>query len=215
MSYKDEDILKAKRAMEQASRQEEERKHDEENLKAELKESIFDGKIHIYGEVVEFSRRKNEEYGISIYMPTSSYDLDDTLKSVLYPMESRPKYVYGNATVNLVITLNLTSHKIPEDKIEAFLAYTEKMLRAIGPKVTHLKKQVIDKDTYKMGVVEFVSSAIDTRVYNTTFYVVVNEQLLIGNINFPMKYKDRQMQIVKEMLESFQIEEKTNDIESE
>lgn len=208
MAYKDEEILKARRAMEQAAKREEEKKHDKEVLDAELEESIFDGMIHIYGEEVPFARRHHEEYGVSMFMPTESFELDELMKKALYPMESRPKYVYGHKSVNITTSLNLTEHKIPTEQIEAFMDYAEKLLRVSGPKVTHLKKRMIKKETYKIGVIEFVSSAIDTKVYNTTFYVVVGENLLIGTIYFPLQYKDRQMKIVKEMVESFEIDKK-------
>ncbi len=207
MSFSDEEILKARHAIKEAEKQEKENRTSKENLEAELKESILGGKVHIYGEEVEFSRRRNEEYGVSMMMPTTSFDMDDKLKETIYPMESRPKYVYGNATVNLVVSLNLTTSRIPEDKIEPFLDYAEKLIKATGPKVTHIKKKMIHKEKCRIGVMEFISTAMDTKVYNTTFYAVVKEQLLIGNINFPIAYRERQLKIVKEMLESFEIEE--------
>lgn len=207
MSLNDEQILKARHAIEEAEKQEKEKRESKENLENELKESIMDGKVHINGQEVEFSRRLNEEYGVSMMMPTTSFDLDEQLKMAIYPSDNRPKYVYGNDSVNLVISLNLTTSRIPEDKLEPFLDYAEKLVRATGPRVTHIKKKMVDKKGCKLGVMEFISSAIDTKVYNTTFYAVVKGQLLIGNINFPLKYKERQLKIVKEMLESFEIED--------
>jgi len=207
MSLSDEKILKAKHIINEAEKQEKEKQESKENLENELKESIMDGKVHIYGQEVEFSRRKNEEYGVSIMMPTTSFDLDEQLKMEIYPSGNRPKYVYGNATVNLVISLNLTNNRIPVDKLEPFLDYGEKLLKVTMPKVTNIERKMIDKEDYQIGVMEFISTAIDTEVYNTTFYVIVKGQILMGNINFPLKYKERQLTIAKEMLESFEIED--------
>lgn len=202
MKFKDEEILKARRAIEKEA----ERKHSEDNINKELEESIFDGVIHIYEEEVQFERRRNEEYGISMMMPAASFEVDEELKKLLYPMDKRPKYVYGNESVNITVSFNYTEHKISEEQLDMFLSYSEKLLRSAGPKVMHVKKQMCQRDGYKMAVMEFASAAVDTKVYNIVFYVSIKGKLLMGTIYFPLELKKRQIKIAKEMLDSFAIE---------
>lgn len=202
MEKLDEEILKARRSIKQA----EEKNHSQENIEKELEESIFSGKVHIYGQEVEFARRTLEEYGVSIIMPVTSYDLDKELKKAIYPMDTRPKYVFGNKSVDITVSFQHTVHKISKEQLEEFLAYSEKLLLSVGPKVMFLQKHTLEKEEDKIGVMEFVSSAMDTNVYNIQFYIPVEDGLLIGAINFPVKYKDRQMKIAQEMLQSVEIE---------
>lgn len=202
MGNLDEEILKARRNI----KEEEEKNHSQENIEKELEESIFSGKIHIYGEEVEFSRKTIEEYGVSILMPVTSYELDDEIKKVIYPMDTRPQYVFGNRSVNITVSFQHTVHKILKEQLEDFMTYSRKLLLSVGPKVMFLKTNMLEKENDKIGVMEFVSSAMDTNVYNIQFYIPEDDGLLIGAINFPVKYKDRQMKIAQEMLQSVEIE---------
>lgn len=204
MEKLDEEILKARRSV----KQEEEKKHSQENIEKELEETIFSGKIHIYGEEVEFARRTLEEYRVSILMPVTSYELDEELKKAIYPMDTRPKYVFGNMSVNITVSFQHTVHKILKEHLEDFMAYSKKLLLSVGPKVMFLQTNMLEKENDKIGVMEFVSSAMDTNVYNIQFYIPVDDGLLVGAINFPVKYKDRQMKIAHEMLQSIEIERK-------
>lgn len=202
MEKLDEEILKARRSIQQ----QEEKNHSQENVEKELEESIFLGKIHIYGEEVEFARRTLEEYGVSILMPVTSYELEEEFKKAIYPMDTRPKYVFGNKSVNITVSFQHTVHKILKEQLEDFMTYSKKLLLSIGPKVMFLQSDMLEKEDDKIGVLEFVSSAMDTNVYNIQFYIPLDDGLLIGAINFPVKYKDRQMKIAQEMLQSVEIE---------
>lgn len=202
MGNLDEEILKARRNI----KEEEEKNHSQENIEKELEESIFSGKIHIYGEEVEFSRKTIEEYGVSILMPVTSYELDDEIKKVIYPMDTRPQYVFGNRSVNITVSFQHTVHKILKEQLEDFMTHSRKLLLSVGPKVMFLKTNMLEKENDKIGVMEFVSSAMDTNVYNIQFYIPEDDGLLIGAINFPVKYKDRQIKIAQEMLQSVEIE---------
>ena len=63
MEYKDEEILKAKKAI----AEEEMRRESRKNLEKEAEESIYDEVVHIVGEEVHFARRVIPELKISIY----------------------------------------------------------------------------------------------------------------------------------------------------
>ena len=64
MEYKDEEILKKKKEIEQAEKKSEANKNQE----SEAQESIYDEKVHIIGVETHFERRQIPELKVSIYI---------------------------------------------------------------------------------------------------------------------------------------------------
>lgn len=203
MEYMDEELLKAKRQL-----QEQEKKSmSEETLERELKESIFDGKIHIFEREVVFARRIISELGISIYMPEEFFKLDDETRKIIYPMDRAPSYVYCSDKINFQIAFNYTENNVPNDGIARFMIIAKKLIENMGPKVRILGTAVIEKDGKNIGIMEFLSKAIDMTMYNVMFYFSLEERLMIGTINFPSEYKKRLVKVAKEIIDSLKIEE--------
>lgn len=98
--------------------------------------------------------------------------------------------------------------EIPDLKIsiympETFFLFTDDLMKAVGPRVTIIEKKVLEKEDFHIGVLQFVSRAIDMMVYNFQYYISMeDDRLLIGGITFPSKYKKRFFPLAKEMIDS-------------
>ncbi len=206
MAYKDEEILKAKREIEQAEKKIEANKNQE----AEAQESIYDEKVHIIGVETHFERRQIPELKVSIYMPENFFQLADDIKKLIYPAGNAPSHVFAGEDINFQMALSQTVHKVPDSGMKEFVDTSAQILQAIGPKVTIVEKIVEEKiddngDSFHIGMLAFVSKAVDMMVYNIQYFVSINGQLLLGTINFPSKFKKRMIPMAKEIIRSIEI----------
>ena len=206
MAYKDEEILKAKREIEQAEKKIEANKNQE----AEAQESIYDEKVHIIGVETHFERRQIPELKVSIYMPENFFQLADDIKKLIYPAGNAPSHVFAGEDINFQMALSQTVHKVPDSGMKEFVDTSAQILQAIGPKVTIVEKIVEEKvddngDSFHIGMLAFVSKAVDMMVYNIQYFVSIDGQLLLGTINFPSKFKKRMIPMAKEIIRSIKI----------
>ncbi len=206
MAYKDEEILKAKREIEQAEKKIEANKNQE----SEAQESIYDEKVHIIGVETHFERRQIPELKVSIYMPENFFQLADDIKKLIYPAGNAPSHVFAGEDINFQMALSQTVHKVPDSGMKEFVDTSAQILQAIGPKVTIVEKIVEEKvddngDSFHIGMLAFVSKAVDMMVYNIQYFVSIDGQLLLGTINFPSKFKKRMIPMAKEIIRSIEI----------
>ncbi len=206
MEYKDEEILKKKKEIEQAEKKLEANK----NQKAEAQESIYDEKVHIIGVETHFERRQIPELKVSIYMPENFFQLADDIKTLIYPAGNAPSHVFAGEDINFQMALSQTVHKVPDSGMKEFVDTSAQILQAIGPKVTIVEKIIEEKeddngDSFHIGMIAFVSRAVDMMVYNIQYFVSIDGQLLLGTINFPSKFKKRMIPMAKEIIRSIEI----------
>ena len=108
------------------------------------------------------------------------------------------------------MALSQTVHKVPDSGMKEFVDTSAQILQAIGPKVTIVEKIVEEKvddngDSFHIGMLAFVSKAVDMMVYNIQYFVSIDGQLLLGTINFPSKFKKRMIPMAKEIIRSIEI----------
>lgn len=201
MGYQDEQILKAKREL----KEQEKKKTSQEAMDKEAEESIYDEVTHIIGKEVTFKRRSIPELGISIYMPESFFQFAHDISKLIYPAGNTPSHIFGGEEINFQMSLDKTIYPLPDSGMKEFVSMAAKMLEAVGPKVKVIEKKVEKKEEDYLGMLSFVSKAVDTMVYNIQFYANIDGVLLVGNINFPSKYKKRLIPLAKEIISSMEM----------
>ena len=202
--FMDEEILKEKRRIQQEQAQLLE--NETKEFESEKEESIFDGEITVEGQKVRFERVEIPELQISIMMPDFFFLLSEEVKQYIYPAGNRPSHIYGGENIYYQVSLSKTSHKIPDEGMVKFLPLAKKLMEVMGPKTKILAANVIkhqaEDSCYHVGILEFISQAVDMSIYNVMFYISINNQLLMGNINFPYKKRNSYMKIAKETIDS-------------
>ncbi len=211
MQYKDEEILKRKKEI----AEEEKRRNSKNNLEQEAESSIYDKKVYIIGEEVSFERRVLPELKISIYMPESFFRFSDDVAKLLYPMGNTPSHIFGADNINFQMLFSQTAHSVPNEGMKSFVDMAAKLLEAMGPKTTIIEKTIEEKtleektleeeEVISIGILSFVSKAIETTVYNVQFYISIEGKLLMGGITFPSKYKKRLIPLAKEVINSIEL----------
>jgi hypothetical protein len=137
-------------------------------------------------------------------MPDEFTLLDKELVEKIYPFGNRPSHVFASPNINFNIAFNQTTNKIANDEMKEFLKVARKLIENMGPKARIIKTEVDEKEDRNIGIMEFITNAIDTTVYNIVFNVSMDGNILIGTINFPAKYKKRQVALAREIISSFE-----------
>ena len=156
---------------------------------------------------MEFERKTLEEYGLSIILPKDYALLDEETRAFLYPQGNCPPYVYACQTVQGSVAINLTPSIVPNEHMREFVPKMKRVMEQMGPQTKILSCKTIEKEERNIGILEFLSHAIDTNVHNFMTYHSVNNRLLMLTISFPNKNSDRYVALAKQMIDSIIIEE--------
>lgn len=194
----DEQILKIKKQMEQELQQ----KEKAENLENEIRQSIFDGKVELFGKEVLFERRELLEFGISIVMPENFELLDDTMRNIVYPSASGPQHVFTSEEGYMNVSFKANSNIIQNEQMKEFVEVSRKLLEIAGPKVKIVKTYEFEQEEMQIGVMEFISNALDGVVYNYIGMVPLKTGVLLVCIVFKNNNKKRLCPIAREILQS-------------
>lgn len=213
MSYTDEEILKGKKAIQQ--QQKEAMEKVKEEAETEASASITDDEITLFGQSVHYERVSIPELKISLLMPESFFRLADDMVQIIYPAGNRPSHVYSGENIIYQVSFTKTVNQVPNDGIPKFLPMARKLMEKMGPKTRILNADTIahsfmlgeEEKTYNIGIIEFISAAVDMNIYNVMFFFSIENQLMIGNIVTQNKYKNRIAQIAKETIDSLEIYE--------
>lgn len=197
--FADEELLKRKKLIRQMAEEAEEKQVEEE-----IRESIFNGSIHIYGEEFFFERRDLPEAGIRMLMPVIFEEVDEETRKAVFPMGRAPKPVYSSDRDLFNIAVKRTEHKVPQDHILEFTGISCQLLERMGPQAKILKKYTHDAADMKIGVMEFLTMAIDGRLYTINCLFPFEEGVVIVSFSFLSKVRDRIRPILMEMIQSIE-----------
>lgn len=199
MGNVDEEILKQREAMEEFERQ----RFSKETIEKEKQQSIFDSEIEINKIPVRFAERKLIEDKISIWMPEDFEALSQETIDAIYLLGNKPDMVFGNSYLTFSVGFHYTEHKVPNEYMGDFLKVTKLILEKSGPKVKIMAEKVRQTGRHTVSCIELISHSITDTVYNYMFFSSLEDRVLIGFINFNIKYQERYRPIAEEMIQSF------------
>ncbi len=129
---------------------------------------------------------------------------EDVIK-IKYPENNRPTTVFTNAKTTTNIALNLTEHPANQSLI---LKYKESFLSTFSksiPTAEWKSNGVKEINVKKVGYLEFISPATDTKIYNLLFFTDVDNKLLICNFNCIIQDTNEWVSVANEIFNSLKI----------
>lgn len=204
MGNRDEEIIEARRAM-QKQREDAQVK---ERLENEKKESIHEGIVHIYENPIEFERKDFEELGFSVILPKAFLELEDEMKTALYPYGKAPMHVFYGENIPFQFSVNKTENIVPNEGIPKFMGIAKDVMERIGPQSRVMSNNYKSRGKRNIGVMEFSTRALDGPAYNMQFYVsMADNKLVIAALTCPAKKHDRLLPLFEEIVDSVKIYE--------
>ena len=203
--YVDEEILKQKKLIREMAD-----KLDETSVAEEKKASILDGKVPIYGEEFVFTKREVENTNIAVIIPEIFEKLDDETRKMMFPMGNAPEIVLSSDRDLFNVAFKKTSHIVPQDHILEFTKISCQLLERMGPQSKILKKYTYKLEELEIGIMEFLTMAMDGRVYNINCLIPFEDGVMIVSFTFLSKVKERIYPIIIEIIHNLEIIKKEN-----
>lgn len=116
-------------------------------------------------------------------IPEPFEQMSEDVAKVKYPLESRPNMIYTNETGSINFAFSDTGYELQEKDIEEYLNVLLDTFKEISPTAQILNHHVDEHAGYKIGVIEMITKAVDTNIYNYMWYRVVDERLIISTFN--------------------------------
>ena len=164
----------------------------EKNLKLEFTTNI--------GNTIKMS--KEEFAGFSIYIPAEFGIMSDEYLKVKYPSENRPTIAYTNDDASINVLLNLDDHELANADVEKYVKVLEETLNNF---VEELEIKFSVLNGHKIGELEFISKATDTKIYNHMIAFSLNGKLRLISFNCIEEYKDEWQDVSDYIVKSLKI----------
>lgn len=207
--FNDSVIMKARQERERI----EQARHSDEVVEEELKQSIYDDVVTIFGIPVIFKEFDIMEDKAVIRMPSDFIARSDDEIASVYFLGSKPQYVFSNGYLNFMVAFHWTESQIPEDAVFDFLRFAKQAIERIGPKARILEEERLEKGGQKTAILQMIAQTIDSVNYNIMFFTVLEGRLLIGSLTFEQKYRKRLLPLALEIVKSFSIKKEKEEAE--
>ena len=207
--FNDSVIMKARQERERI----EQARHSDEVVEEELKQSIYDDVVTVFGIPVIFKEFDIIEDKAVIRMPSDFIARSDDEIASVYFLGSKPQYVFSNGYLNFMVAFHWTESQIPEDAVFDFLRFAKQAIERIGPKARILEEERLEKGGQKTAILQMIAQTIDSVNYNIMFFTVLEGRLLIGSLTFEQKYRKRLLPLALEIVKSFSIKKEKEEAE--
>ena len=176
--------------------------------KAEPKEQLISQVIYENKPVSIISQKLNLLNGkLIIDLPEGFDIMGKEMLVVKYPSNNRPTLVYTNKNGSINFTFNHTNNDIPKDKLPEILPAFVKHFSSIYPQIEWFKKGIEKFKGKDFVVLEFITPAIDSKIYNLMYVTVLEGKMLMCSFNCLESQKAEWETKAKESLNSIIIKE--------
>ncbi|WP_226390529.1 hypothetical protein [Penaeicola halotolerans] len=150
----------------------------------------------------ELKERKVLNEKITLLLPSDFTLMDESTLLIKYPnTANRPTEVYTNDKGSINIAFNHTSNPISEQELNQVQTAIKQQLSATNG-IEILKTDKLTSNNSEFLTIEFMSNAIDTKIYNKMFITVLDGKLLLGTFNCTMNDLDKWQPLSKQMISS-------------
>ncbi len=129
------------------------------------------------------------DQNVELSIPKELSPISDELWKIKYGAVNRPTMVYSDKKAEANLIGNITNQIWEEQNIEAYRDFRIENLKKTRTDIEVLESGTKEVSGRKVAFFKFMSKAIDTRIFNQYFFVVVDNEVLMFTINYPEKLK--------------------------
>ena len=142
---------------------------------------------------------------VELKVPKDFEIMNDEMMKLKYPSERRPTLVYTNKSGGINVALNLTKNKANQDLIAPYKDNFVTTFKNMYPSAEWKESGVKEINGRKVGFLELITPAIDTKIYNLMFFTDLDGQLLLCTFNCTEKSIKEWEPTAKEIMKSLKI----------
>lgn len=129
-------------------------------------------------------RKRNVLGGkVEILIPKEFEIMSEDMMKLKYPSDRRPTLVYTDKTGGINVAFNHTTSKATQQQIDAYKDNLVSMFKNIYPSAEWKGTGTKEINGRKVGYMELLTPAIDTKIYNLIFFTNLDDRLLLCTFN--------------------------------
>jgi len=154
---------------------------------------------------IELEKRNILNDKVEILLPKDFEIMSEEMMKTKYPSERRPTLVYTNTTGGINVAFNHTTNKVSQTQIDAYKENFVSMFKNLYPSAEWKETGVKEINGRKVGYMELVTPAIDTKIYNLMFFTDLDGRLLLCTFNCVDKEQKNWTEAAKQIMNSLTI----------
>lgn len=141
---------------------------------------------------------------LEILIPQTFSKMSEEMAKIKYPSERRPTVIFTNENASINIAFNHTQNEVLNEQINEVKNSLKESFSNLYPSATWYDQRVETISGKNVGIMELLTSAIDTKIYNLIFFFELDGKLMLGTFNCTEKemeaYKPVASNIVKSLI---------------
>ncbi len=142
---------------------------------------------------------------IELKVPKGFAVMSAEMMKVKYPSERRPTLAYTNKSGGINVALNLTKSKANQELMSSYKDNFVATFKSLYPSADWKGNGVKEINGRKVGYLELITPALDTKIYNLLFFTDLDGQLLLCTFNCTEKSIQDWEPTAKEIMQSLKI----------
>ena len=142
---------------------------------------------------------------IEILLPKEFEVMSEDMMKLKYPSERRPTLVYTDKTGGINVAFNHSANKASQRQIDAFKDNLFSTFKNLYPSAEWKGTGVKEINGRKVGYLELVTPAIDTKIYNLIFFTDLDGKLLLCTFNCVDKKQKDWIEPAKQIMNSLTV----------
>ena len=120
---------------------------------------------------------------VEILLPKEFGIMSEEMMKVKYPSDRRPTLVYTDEPGTINVAFNHSASQVTQEQIETFKDSFVGMFKNLYPSAEWKSSGVKVINGRKVGYLELITPAVDTKIYNLLFFTDLDSRLLICTFN--------------------------------
>jgi hypothetical protein len=132
---------------------------------------------------VDLARKVILNNKVEILLPKEFEIMSEEMLNIKYPSNRRPTLVYTNETGSVNVAFNHTASKATQQQLDAYKNNFVSTFKNLYPSAEWKDSGVKEINGKKVGYIELVTPAVDTKIYNLMFFTDLDGRLLLCTFN--------------------------------
>ncbi|OBA03961.1 hypothetical protein A9P44_20295 [Paenibacillus polymyxa] len=162
--------------------------------------------MQLGGERLIFAQRHLLDERISITMPKSFRDMPMHEQRLKYPSHHRPDFIFTNDTGTINLTFKHTESPLQTEELENFTDEMAQVVKQTQKLTEWFGHEVLENEECQIGYCEFMTPVWNARVYNLSFFTVLEGRALMCTFNCTDEEMATWQPIARSMLLTLKIE---------
>jgi hypothetical protein len=165
------------------------------------------GKNVNHEELVEMGLRKiSVALGrVEAYIPESFEIMSEAMMKEKYPTDNRPTIVYTNKDGTVNVAFNHTDTNMKHGDIPKMLEEIKGAFSIVFPSAQWHRSEVEKVNGRNVGVLELVSPAVDTDIYNLMWFTDLDDRMMMATFNCTIEQLEDWKELAGHIMGSFVI----------